>query len=153
MKNIEMTKEGYWGIPKTEKVFTEDELIQLADTQDASLIPHLIATAKKAQDSIAITAVTITDENGDAPTTVTGDSTTYEYEMAVGATKTLTASHTPAESTKDTTWTNNSSTYLTVEVDKDDPRVAHVTHKTSGTGTVTATCGSTSYVVTIVNPS
>ena len=153
MKNIEMTCEGYWGIPKTEKVFTEDELIQLADTQDASLIPHMIATIKKAQDAISITAVTITDENGDAPTTVTGDSTTYEYEMAVGAKKTLTASHTPAESTKDTTWTNNSSTYLTVEVDKDDPRVAHVTHKASGTGTVTATCGSTSYAVTIVNPS
>lgn len=154
MKNIEMTKEGYWGIPKTEKVFTEDELIQLAATQDASLIPHMIATIKKAQDSIAITAVTITDENGDAPTTVTaGGSTTYEYYPPVGTTKTLIASHTPAESTKDTTWTNNSTTYLDVEVDKDDPRIAYVTHKTSGTGTVTATVGSTSYVVTIKNPS
>ena len=153
MKSIEMTKEGYWGIPKTETVFSEDELIQLADTQDASLIPHLIATVKKAQDSIAITAVTIKDEDGNAPTTVTGDSTTYEYYPPVGATKTLIASHTPVESTKDTTWTNNSSTYLDVEVDKDDPRIAYVTHKASGTGTVTATVGSTSFVVTIKNPS
>ena len=153
MKSITLTKEGYWGIPKTEKIFTEDELITLANTKDQNLIPALIATVKKAQDAISITAVTIKDENGDAPTTVTGDSTTYEYEMAVGATKTLTASHTPAESTKDTTWTNNSSTYLEVVVDKDDPRVAYVTHKASGTGTVTATVGSTSYVVTITNPS
>lgn len=153
MKNIEIEKEGYWGIPKTEKVFTEDELVKLADTKDASLIPHLIATVKKAQDSIVITAVTIKDEDGNAPETVTGDSTTYEYYPPVGTTKTLYASHTPEESTKDTTWTNNSSTYLTVVVDKDDPRIAYVTHKASGTGTVTATVGSTSYVVTIKNPS
>lgn len=154
MKNIEMEKEGYWGIPKTEKVFTEDELIKLAWTQDAGLIPHLIATVKKAQDAIVITAVAIKDEDGNAPETVTaGGSTTYEYYPPVGTTKTLIASHTPAESTKDTTWTNNSTTYLDVEVDKDDPRIAYVTHKTSGTGTVTATVGSTSYVVTIKNPS
>ena len=153
MKSLEITKEGYWGIPKTEKVFTEDELVTLAHTQDPALIPQLIATVKKAQDAISVTAVTIKDENGTEPTTVTGDSTTYQYQMPVGSTKTLTASHTPAESTKDTTWTNNSSTYLTVVVDANDPRVAHVTHKASGTGSVTATCGSTSYVVTIVNPS
>lgn len=154
MKAIELEKEGYWGIPKTEKIFTEDELIQLAKTQDAALIPHLIATAKKAQDAIVITAVAIKDEDGNAPETVTaGGSTTYQYEMPVGSTKILTASHTPAESTKDTIWTNNSTTYLTTEVDPDDPRVCRVTHKTSGSGTVTATVGGTSYVVTIVNPS
>ena len=27
MKNIEIEKEGYWGIPKTEKVLLIDELI------------------------------------------------------------------------------------------------------------------------------
>lgn len=149
MKNIEITKEGYWGIPATEKVFTEDELIQLAKTQDANLIPHLIAGLKKGQD-ITITAVSIKDENGDAPTDSSDD---HIYTLAVGATKTLIASHTPAESTKATTWTNNSSTYLTLEVDKDDPRIAYVTHKASGSGTVTCTVGATSYIVTINNPS
>ncbi len=149
MKSIEITKEGYWGIPATEKVFTEDELIQFAQTQDAGLIPYVIAELKKAKE-ITITAVAVKDGNGNSPTTV---DTAHVFEVPIGDTITLVATHTPAESTKATTWANGSTTYLTMVVDPDDPRIVHVTHKASGSSTITATVGSTSYVVTISNPS
>ena len=150
MKNIEMEFEGYWGIPATEKVFTEDELIRLAKTQDASLIAHMIATIKKAQEGIVVTAVTVVDENGDEPTVSGAD---LIYEAAVGATKTLIASHTPAESTLGTTFTNNSTTYLALEVDADDPRIAYVTHIAEGDGTVDVTVGTETVTITIADPS
>lgn len=150
MKNIEMEKEGYFGIPATEKVFTEDELIRLAKTQDAALIQHLIATVKKAQEGIAVTTVTVVDENGDEPT-ASGDD--LVYEVAEGATKTLIASHEPAESTLGTTFTNNSGTYLDLVVDSDDPRIAYVTHIASGDGTVDVTVGTETVTITISDPS
>ena len=150
MKNIEMEFEGYWGIPATEKVFTEDELIRLAKTQDASLIAHMIATIKKAQEAIVVTAVSVVDENGDAPTE---DDSDLIYEAAVGATKTLIVSHTPAESTLATTFTNNSDTYLALTVDADDPRIAYVTHIAEGDGTVDVTVGTETVTITIADPS
>ena len=150
MKNIEMDYEGYWGIPATAQVFTEDELIRLAKTQDASLIQHLIATVKKAQESIVCTSVTVVDENGDEPTV---DDSDLIYEAAVGATKTLIASHEPAESTLPTTFTNNSDTYLSLVLDADDPRIAYVTHIESGTGTVDVTVGTETITITINDPS
>lgn len=149
MKNLELEKEGYFGIPATEKVFTEDELIRLAATQDASLIPHMIATIKKAQESIVVTEVTVVDEHGDAPTT-SGDD--LIYEAAVGTTKTLIASHTPAESTLATTFTNNSTSYLDVVIDADDPRIAYVTHIDDGDGTVDVTVGTETITITIADP-
>lgn len=46
MVSIEFTEAGYNGIPATEDALTQEEIILLADTQDAHLINHLIAMIK-----------------------------------------------------------------------------------------------------------
>lgn len=53
MISLEMTQEGYDGIPANAEALTADELEQLAVSKDVTLIPHLISMIKGLQGEVA----------------------------------------------------------------------------------------------------
>lgn len=126
MTSIEMTKEGYSGIPADVDAVTEDELRQVCETKDIQMLPLLISQLKGLRATVAATAVTV------AP-----DSKTLE----VGDTLVLTAARTPERSGVAVVWTSGTAVTATVTVDPDDSRKATVKALAAGTTTITATCG------------
>ena len=126
MTSIEMTKEGYSGIPADVDAVTEDELRQVCESKDIQMLPLLISQLKGLRATVAATAVTV------AP-----DSKT----LAVGDTLVLTAARTPERSGVAVVWTSGTVATATVTVDPDDSRKATVKALATGTSTITATCG------------
>ncbi len=141
MVNLEITREGYEGIPAMAETLTEDDLRQVARGRDVQLIPHLVAAVKKAQEGIAVTGVTVTDENGN---TVSGTLT-----LKVGDEVTLTGKHEPATSTATTGWTNSDPTYAAMMVNPDDTRVISVKALAAGSTNLACTSGAGSATIAV----
>lgn len=141
MVNLEITREGYEGIPAMAETLTEDDLRQVARGRDVQLIPHLVAAVKKAQENITVTGVTVTDENGN---TVSGTLT-----LKVGDEMTLLGSHEPATSTTETKWTNSAATKLGMAIDPDDVRRVTVKALKAGSSTLKCACGAGSFSITV----
>lgn len=126
MTSIEMTKEGYSGIPADVDAATEDDLRQVCESKDIQMLPLLISQLKGLRATVAAIAVTV------AP-----DSKT----LKVGDTLVLTAARTPERSGVDVVWTSGTVATATVTVDPDDSRKATVKALATGSSTITATCG------------
>lgn len=141
MVNLEITREGYEGIPAMAETLTEDDLRQVARGRDVQLIPHLVAAVKKAQENITVTGVTVTDENG-----ATMEAT---LTLNVGDEKTLLGTHEPATSTAETKWTNTAATKLGMTIDPDDVRRVTVKALKVGSSTLKCACGAGSFSITV----
>lgn len=141
MVNLEITREGYEGIPAMAKTLTEEDLRQVARGRDVQLIPHLVAAVKKAQEGIAVTGVTVTDGSGN---TVSGTLT-----LKVGDEVTLTGKHEPATSTAATVWTDSDPSKASMAIDADDHRVIHVKALAAGSTNLVCTCGAGSATIAV----
>lgn len=141
MVNLEITREGYEGIPAMAETLTEDDLRQVARGRDVQLIPHLVAAVKKAQEGIVVTGVTVTDGNG----AVVGATLT----LNVGDEVTLMGKHEPATSTAATGWTNSAPTYAAMMVNPDDTRVITVKALAAGSTNLSCTSGAGSATIAV----
>lgn len=143
MKNIEIVCEGYEGIPAMAETLTEDELRQLARGRDVTLLPHAIAAIKKAQEGIAVTMVSVFDENGAA---VEGS-----LSLHVGDALSLKGTHVPETSTAETRWTNSDGSTLKMDIDAADRRKVSLVALKAGSSTLKCECGagSASIAVTV----
>lgn len=140
MINLEITKEGYEGIPATANTLTEDDLRQWVGSKDVSLIPLAVAAIKQAQSTQSVSTVTVSDNNGH-----TGNA----YTLQVGDIIELSADHMPATACVDTVWTNNSATLASMLVDGMDSRKVTVQAKAAGEASLTVACGGGSATVTL----
>lgn len=141
MVNLEITREGYEGIPAMAETLTEDDLRQVARGRDVQLIPHLVAAVKKAQEGIVVTGVTVTDGNG----AVVGATLT----LNVGDEVTLMGKHEPATSTAATAWTNSAATKVGITVDPDDMRRVAIKALKAGSSTLKCACGAGSFSIAV----
>lgn len=141
MVNLEITREGYEGIPAMAETLTEDDLRQVARGRDVQLIPHLVAAVKKAQEGIAVTGVTVTDGSGNK---VSGTLT-----LKVGDEVTLTGKHEPATSTAATEWTDSDPSKASIAIDADDHRVIHVRALAAGSTNLVCTSGAGSATIAV----
>lgn len=141
MVNLEITREGYEGIPAVERTMTEEELRQWVASKDATLIPHAVAALKKAQEGIAVTSVSAIDADLGTPVGAT-------LTLNVGDEIRLKGIHEPAESTAASTWTSSASTKIEAIVDPNDERVALFRALKPGQSTLKCTCGAGSVSIT-----
>lgn len=129
MLNIEMTREGYEGIPATEKTLTDADLRQWAVGKDVAVIPLAIAALKKAQESIVVTKAAF-EQSGAEITALT---------LKVGDVVTLDVTREPAENTAAPAWTLPADeTVVKAAVNPDDTR--YVTIKAVAAGSVEVKC-------------
>lgn len=140
MLNIEMTREGYEGIPATEKTLTDADLRQWAVGKDTSVIPLAIAALKKAQESITVTKAAF-DQDGTEVTALT---------LKVGDVVTLNVTREPAENTAAPTWTLPADeTVVKAEVDPNDTRYVTIKAVAAGSADISCAVGAGTATVTV----
>lgn len=120
MKSLDITKEGFMGIPADATALDGDDIRAWATTKDPSLIPLAIAMLKTG----TTTAVSMSDAS---------------KAVNVGDIFTLKASLTPSTSGSETAWTQSGAGSVTLFPDPLDDRFCKVTAVKAGSVTVTAT--------------
>lgn len=138
MKSVEMTEETYAGIPADIEAFTLDDEKRWFDSQDISCMPAVLATLKGLRGTVAVTAITIQDEDGGDLSTLT---------LAVGEKAKVKVARTPAYANTVTTW--ESATPATVKVTVIDESYAEIERLAAGTINVTATCNEKTDTVSV----
>ncbi|MEA5034230.1 hypothetical protein SDC9_188256 [bioreactor metagenome] len=144
MKSIEMTEESYKGIPADVEAFTAADEEQWFKSQDISCAPAILSAMKGLRAMIAVTALALTDEAGDAVASAT------ELSIAAGDSLRVKVARTPVYSGYPITWTSEDATKVKVTADPYDSAYAliepvaanasAVTITATGSVGITATC-------------
>jgi len=131
MKSIEITEEGWAGIPVDAVAFTKADEVAWVDTKDIQCLGPVVATLKGLRAAFPVTSIAIKDPNGDDVTASTQLSVTGEESLVVHVV------YDPVYSSYPITWTSSDATK--VKVTKIDTYSALVEPVLADAGDITIT--------------
>lgn len=133
MKSIEITKEGWAGIPADAAAFTKADEAAWVDTKDIQCLGPVVATLKGLRAAFPVTSIAIKDPDGENVTANTELSVTGEESLVVHVI------YDPVYSSYPITWTSSDTTKVKVTAIDTYSAIVEPVAADAGAITITAT--------------
>lgn len=133
MKSIEITEEGWAGIPTDAVAFTKADEVAWVDTKDIQCLGPVVATLKGLRAAFPVTSIAIKDPDGENVTANTELSVTGEESLVVHVI------YDPVYSSYPITWTSSDATKVKVTAIDTYSALVEPVAANAGAITITAT--------------